>query len=374
MTGLSKNYCALPFHHLQVRNDGSYNICCEHTTPVEAAVNIKHYDHKVWLDSDYVQHVRNSFVNGDRHEGCSRCWQREDQGFDSLRLRSAREYSILPDRHDQPIKNIEIMIGNLCNLRCLMCNEQDSSAILAENIRLEVNQIQQSDLAWQDTAYDHLQRIFDLRPHVINIRGGEPLYNKKLLEILQNIPVSQAQNMMLHITTNATVWNDQWYKVLEKFRLVRFMFSVDAINGLYEYIRYPASWPAVEKNIASMMSLSNSKCLIHCVAQNLNISAVGDLIRWCQAKAVYLDIDTLVNPEYLQISNLPTAQKQIAIANLTEILYWPLEIHVDKFVRSSLDSLTGTDFDSRLWTVFVDYISRRDDLRGNNFRHFIKEQ
>jgi molybdenum cofactor biosynthesis enzyme MoaA len=255
-----------------------------------------------------------------------------------------------------------------------MCNENNSSAILSENIRLGINKITQDNMSWHDTGYVHLQKLLQQKPFVVNIRGGEPLYNKKLLEIVENIPINQARDMVLHITTNATVWNHQWRAALEKFRLVRFMFSVDAVGELYEYIRYPATWTSVEKNIRSIMTLPNVKCLVHCTGQNLNISEIASLIEWCEQHEIYLEIELLTFPDHLQMINLPPFQKEIALHNLNELKQKTLGDHLSEFICSAHDLIQKTEFESDRWQTFVNMLTMRDHIRGNTFRKFIKEE
>jgi MoaA/NifB/PqqE/SkfB family radical SAM enzyme len=374
MSNKLKNFCAFPFGHVMVKPNGDFDICCTHKTPSERKININQQDHKHWIESDYVQNVRKSFLDDERHPNCVLCWQREDQGFDSLRTRGNKEFTVLPDRVDRPIKNVEINLGNLCNLKCLMCNENNSSAILSENIRLGINKITQDNMSWHDTGYVHLQKLLQQKPFVVNIRGGEPLYNKKLLEIVENIPINQARDMVLHITTNATVWNHQWRAALEKFRLVRFMFSVDAVGELYEYIRYPATWTSVEKNIKSIMTLPNVKCLVHCVGQNLNVSEIASLIEWCEQHEIYLEIELLTFPDHLQMINLPPLQKEIALHNLNELKHKSLPDHLSKFICSAHDLIQKTEFEFDRWQTFVNMLTMRDHIRGNTFRKFIKEE
>lgn len=366
-----KNYCALPFDHVMIKTNGDFNICCQHVISSCESKNINHDSYDSWLSSEYVQTVRQSFEQDLRHPGCVKCWQREDAGFSSLRTRSQKEYSLLPSDKDRPIKNLQIDLGNLCNLRCLMCNERASSAILAENVKLGINKIQQADVSWQQTSYDNLQKILDQRPYVVNIRGGEPFYNKDLLNLVENIPESHAQNMMLHITTNATTWNDRWQQGLKKFRLVRIMFSVDAIGSLYQYIRYPASWSAVEQNIQSIRSLSNVRCLVHAVGQNLNIGNIAPLIQWCENNALYLEIESLISPDYLQITNLPPEHKLLVIEHLDRLIARSLPLHLEEFVISARDSLEHSKFDPLLWQKFITNIGRRDRIRNNSFTEFI---
>jgi molybdenum cofactor biosynthesis enzyme MoaA len=369
----TKNFCALPLNHLTIKTNGDFDICCIHQTPQNYLININHSDHESWLNSDYVKSVRNTVEQDRRHPGCRACWQREDLGFDSLRMNVNKEYESFPHDDTRPIKNIELQLGNLCNLQCLMCSEKNSSAILAENIRLGINLMRQTDLAWNDTGYKNLTKLLANKPTILSIRGGEPLYNKNLLKLVTETPDSWARNMVLQITTNATQWNNQWKQALSKFRLIRFVFSIDAVGELYEYMRYPASWTQVTQNIKSIMDLGNSKCLAYCVAQNLNISNLEPLLDWCESQSLYLQIDSLQKPQYLQIDNLPDKQKDLAIANVRKLSVRNYPTHLQKFLRSAENTLVSTEHDPDAWQEFVRQISMRDNLRGNSFRTWIKD-
>jgi molybdenum cofactor biosynthesis enzyme MoaA len=374
LENILKNFCALPFHHLTVKTNGDYNICCQHRVPKTKAKNINYFSHDDWVESEYLNKVRDSFINDQRHPGCQHCWQGEDAGFVSYRQRIEKEYRILGvDTNNPSIKNVEVDLGNLCNLKCLMCFETESSAILAENTRLKINQHNQSDFKWEDTAFDNLKRILDLGPQIINIRGGEPFYNSKLLEIVENIDQDRAKKMVLHITTNATLWNAKWREALSKFRLVRIMASVDAVDDVYEYIRYPAKWAEVKKNILEMSKVSNIKLLIHAVAQNLNISSIDALIEWCLENKLYLEFDNIIHPAYLSMTNLPDYQKKQAIDRLSVLLRNQYPLHISKFIENSIKVLSTTPFDPILWQNFHTNISLRDQIRGNSYRDFIKE-
>jgi MoaA/NifB/PqqE/SkfB family radical SAM enzyme len=357
-----------------ISTKGDYHVCCEHKTPADHVLNIKQSSADDWNSSEYLNEVRETFLKDQRHPGCQQCWQREDSGFSSMRQRTYDEYQILGINVSKPkIKNVEIDLENLCNLKCLMCNENSSSAILAENQRLKINKIEQRDINWSSLAFENLQKILDQGPHVINIRGGEPFYNKNLLKLVQNIPIDQARSTLLHITTNATIWNEKWQEALSKFRLVRIMCSIDAIQELYEYLRYSADWNSVSKNILTMNKLSNVKILVHCVVQNLNISHVGDLIHWCQDNGIYLEFESIITPSYLQIQNLPESQKKYAISYLSNLCLKKYPDHIATFIDSSLSLLNDSKFDPTLWKEFVSQISMRDHIRDNDYRQFIKE-
>lgn len=360
----------MPFHHVMIRTNGAFNVCCQHDRVAD--MNINTHTATQWRESDYMKQIKQAFLLDDRHPGCKACWQVEDKGYTSLRQRTAGEYTVLGiDIAKQDLHTVEIDLTNLCNLKCLMCNEESSSAFLAENKLLRINQIKQKDIKWDKQAFANLESLVLQHPKILTIRGGEPFYIKALYELLNNIPNHMAKSMVIHVTTNCTVWNTKWQKVLSKFRLVRLMFSIDAVDKLYEYIRYPADWNTVQKNIQLMRSMPNAQCLVHCVLQNLNVSAVGDLISWCNEQSIWLNLDVIKRPSYLQPNNLPPAQIDLAVVHLKKVLTQDLAPHIRKEIENSLQQMQSSTFDEASWHDFEKNISLRDQIRGNSYRNFL---
>jgi molybdenum cofactor biosynthesis enzyme MoaA len=255
-----------------------------------------------------------------------------------------------------------------------MCDETYSSVILAENKQLGVNLHEQSEFSWSTAAVDNLKQLFDLQPKIINIRGGEPLYNKSLLDILERLPEQTCRKIMLHVTTNATVWNDRWASVIKKFKLVRFMFSVDATKDLYEYLRFPGKWTQTETNVKHIASIDNVKPLVHCVVQNLNIGRLSDIIQWSLTQNIWLNLTQLVDPPYLGITVMPADIKPQVLEHLAHCLTIPqLPSHLEKFISSCQTQITeslSSQQDLVLWEQCLDYLAPRDQLRGNSHRKF----
>lgn len=368
----SKNFCALPFHHVQVQTNGDFNVCCKHKMNDQMNINSSTVDQ--WRNSVYMKQIQQSFIQDQRHPGCATCWHTEDQGFTSMRQRIAKEYEILRiDVEKKSLTNIEIDLTNLCNLKCLMCFESESSALLAENIQLGINTHNQKDFQWSEQGFKNLQDLLACRPKVVNIRGGEPLYVKQLLTLIENIPDSVAHTMVLHISTNATVWTERWQQALVRFKLVRFMFSIDATGELYEYMRFPGQWKTTSSNIDRILQLPNVKGLVHCVIQNLNVGSIGELIDWCQQRSLWLDIALLDTPHYLHLNNLPEPYKNLAVKHLEQILEkYPHESFTN-MIESSLLMIKNSEFDSGIWHAFKTNVAMRDRLRGNRFEKFFPD-
>lgn len=369
------NFCALPFGHTTITTNGNYSVCCQHTTPAKYRVNINQDKLTHWLKSEYLHQVRQSFLNGERHPGCKECWINEDLGQASERTRTSKEYKILGvDESTEFPVNIEVQIGNLCNLACLMCSEKYSSSILAENIKLKINRYNQDDFKWSETAFENLQDIIATGPKVLTVIGGEPFYNKKFLSILEAMPQEYCRHTMLNIVTNATQWNDKWREALQKFKLVRIMFSVDGTESLYEYMRYPGIWKETESNIDQIVTVNNVKPLVNTVIQNLNIGSIGSIIQWAKKRNLYLQLDQLIDPSWLVVTNLPRHLKINAIAHLETVLDWDLTDHLRQQLTSYhtqlTDSLAYPD-DSAAWAKFQTQVGMRDQLRNNSYTQFL---
>lgn len=367
----SDNFCALPFGHTLLTTVGDFSVCCLHHTPEKYKINILDgYD--AWNQSEYLNQVRQSFKDGEFHPGCSTCWQKEKLGEPSQRTRTKKEYQILQVTKETaaPI-NVEVQLGNLCNLRCLMCDEKFSSSILAENIQLGINQHTQQEFKWNDSAFKNLEDLISQGPKVLNIRGGEPMYNKQLLDIIENLPSDSCNKTLLHITTNGTQWSSRWKEAFKKFKLIRLMFSIDAVGDLYEYMRYPAKWSTVESNIVAMSEVGNVNPLIHCVLQNLNILSIGEIISWTKSRNLYLQIEPIDQPNWLSITNLPNDLKIKAIEHLNLVLTWELSDHLRQVLTACLTQLKTSSLNTKQWKQFQTQISMRDSLRNNSHKRFL---
>jgi molybdenum cofactor biosynthesis enzyme MoaA len=371
------NFCAIPFGHLMVDTTGQYQVCCQHHITTDDKQYLGSTKPMTWWHGDYMTSVRDSFSQGKQHPGCASCWKQEENSQVSYRQRVKKEYQILGIKSDQTVNlvNAEIRLGNLCNLSCVMCNEVESSAFLAENIRLGINKMQPTDFRWSEQSWSDLDELLNSTEfRVLNFRGGEPFYNKALYEILDGMPEESCRTTVLHISTNATVWNDRWRDVLSKFRLVRVMLSIDAVGDLYEYIRYPAQWKDTERNVSEMLKCSNFKPMVHAVVQNLNISRIGELIDWCDNAGLYLELDQLRYPEHLQVDNLPQEQKQIAIQHLSKLLDRKnMPDSLNNSLYSVVNQFMLSTPNSAHWDKFKQDVGARDQLRGTDYRNFIQE-
>jgi hypothetical protein len=83
----------------------------------------------------------------------------------------------------------------------------------------------------------------------------------------------------------------------------------------------------------------------------------------------------LVQPDHLEITNLPPVLKQQAIEHLNSMLSQDLDADTQSEItayKTTLESSLQQPFDQLRWQRFVNNISRRDAVRKNSHKDFLK--
>jgi radical SAM protein with 4Fe4S-binding SPASM domain len=366
---LPESFCYLPFGHVLIKTDGSIGICCEYSSQTAELFNIKTHSYSEWWNSKERQTVQQQLLAGEKPAGCQRCYKLEAEGFSSYRTQILKEYKLYKIDINQPkLLSIEADVENLCNLKCMMCNEVASSEILKENKILQINTDNQNRYVWNSVAFDSLEKtIKENKIKLLNLRGGEPLFNKKIKRLLQEIPPEYVKNTLIHITSNMTIWNDEWSEIFSKFRLVRLMASIDGVDKTAEYIRFPSSWNTVAENLYQASKLENTKAFVKCTIQNLNVLYLDNLISWTRKNNLYIDFGLVTDPIEFIYTNLTPELKDIALSRLNGIIDKP------DVISKIIDNLTKSKFDEANWDAFVSHVKMKDAYRQINIKNYLPD-
>ena len=150
-------YCPIPWMFQAVRNNGDVRICCQANVTSNQGVVRKSdgTSYNAGRDSmdearngELMKIVRKNILEGRWSEECGRCKKEEDAGLRSRRqyeqewgfkledaIRITQEDGTI-ETDDTPLVYYDLRFGNLCNLKCTMCNPLVSSKIAAEQKRL----------------------------------------------------------------------------------------------------------------------------------------------------------------------------------------------------------------------------------------------
>ena len=379
------NFCIRPFNSVVVSTDGSLRPCCKIKKDEN---NIKNISIKEYWNSKYFLQLRKKFLNNEKPKECENCWNEEKNNLESHRLKSNHEYkAIFKNNYIKNLKliekdnlcypeDIEISITNTCNLKCQMCSGRESSKLLIENNDLNFENYNQKDYNFNKKNYYKIEEIIKQDFKLLNLRGGEPLINKIILNLIQKlVDTKKAKNITLHITTNGTTCSDEILRLMDHFKNVRIMFSIESIGKFNDYMRYPSNWQDIEKNILKFQKLKNVYVYINTVIQNLNLLYIEPLINFAYLNNIFLNFSKLSKPQYLEFDNLPLNLLKKSYDKLYNIDKKKL-IHT-KNIKEIIDLLkikiNNYKYDKKNFAMFIDMIKKRDQYRKISIADYMPE-
>ena len=367
--------------------------CCAYTN------NPKLNSPQQYWNSDQLKNIKSNMIADVRDSGCKICWDKEDRGFASLRNHSNTIYEKYVDdiingkSFDQPVV-LDLRLGNLCNLKCRMCTSEWSSQIADEilsNPELDWDSIPSekltsvSDKTWEllDNWIGRVERVF--------MTGGEPTIIKKNLEYIQKIiQTGQGKDIELIFTTNATNVNREFLRLAENFKSVHFAVSIDAVEDLATYIRFPSDWDTIKQNL-NTIGQNNFGVGINTTVQWLNMTRLTEMFNFIEE---YIDskpkqfagvwFQLVTTPSYLDPIYAPRFMKEIAIEQISNFLKNSKLFQNEKFnnilygdLKNGLES-TRTFLQNNIQLekhkdVFLKKMEQLDRIRGQNLFDILPE-
>jgi molybdenum cofactor biosynthesis enzyme MoaA len=337
-------YCMAPFRNVYI-NNGKARPCCwyertELKNKVENLIDIVEV-----FNSEEFNGIRNN--PSERPSGCWKCQMHEDKGGTSHRLLwNEREV----DDGTAKLTDLDIYMGNLCNLACVTCSSHNSSKWIAEEQRIfgtaQKNTQDDIDIKLSWDLVKDLKRI--------KLAGGEVTImpdHKKFLQQLIDFDV--AKNITLVYIVNSTTDPTQFKDLFAQFKKIEFILSVDGIGDVSDYVRYHSKWNELEENINKAIGM-DIEVSINSVVSILNVYHMPEMIEWWKNRGPIL-FRLLDYPEHLSIKNLQLWQRNLTIEKIKP--YKELA-----HIVTALEDLPFGDYNK-----FVEWIDKVDAHRGNSF-------
>lgn len=368
--------------HLATNASGNLRVCCNSTPgknfitkPDGKPYKLNKDDLEEAWKSETYSTIRKQLLNDERPEMCQRCFREEDAGVRSARQawndkwKEDKEYTV-----DAPfdIKYIDIRLGNLCNLKCRMCNPYASNMWVKEwhlvNDALDPLEYERlSKMNWPEDEKTW-ENLFSIANTVeeIYLTGGEPTIIKEQHKLLDYfIQNGTAKDIKLKYNTNLTNVPAHLIDKWKSFKKVQLNCSIDAVGDLDRYIRYPSNWSKIQENFDKIIQLENSNIEIHCTVQMYNILYLSNLIEWSLPYHVKLYFNILNHPEELNIRVLPIELKKLAEQRLQPYLY------LEK-IEGIINYMWSDDWSDKL-DKFISYTKALDKSRNENLITVVPE-
>lgn len=278
LVNTNKSFCIFPFIELLTnrRSDGYTTVCCRSTTPVAHISEISD-----WKNNKSYQEIRNKMINGipvTNH--CSFCYNLENKNILSAREQETVEWAnrlnltSLNDLEniDQPVY-YEIRPSNICNLQCRMCDPTGSHLIGKEYRKLGlISQIplkERSDFSI--VKFNNLKKLY--------VAGGEPTAMPEFYQFLDHCIQQKKTDFEFLINTNATKLNNRLKKQLKHFSNLQFIVSIDGLDGLNHYIRWPSKWNEIIENMHYLKE-NNHIITTNTTVSIYNVTRLYDLLEF----------------------------------------------------------------------------------------------
>ena len=378
---INKNtFCVAPWFSLYVGPDKKIAPCCLFENPSHDYNDIEEY-----FKSNELDKVRQDLLKGVKNTHCQNCWKDEEKGKRSLRLISNStigkftDTPLLDQIKDPKLSNInsfDLVLGNLCNLKCIMCWPEFSSQLLAEaelNPSLKSRykkEYNQKDYDWPKKN-DFVEWCDKYLPQAIHIKfsGGEPFIIPWIHSAIDSIPDAQKKKCILHFTTNLTTINDKLFKCFEKFKEVWISVSVEGFGQTHEYLRFGHSWHTLCDNISKIKKIKHDNIIltINHVVQAPSYHSIMEMTKFFDEQQLEIRPIMITSPEYFHVSALTKKSKQAFLEDTKK--YSGMNAKFIEFIRSV--SQEHIEQDVNKTKELTKHLSEFDLVRGNDYKKVI---
>jgi MoaA/NifB/PqqE/SkfB family radical SAM enzyme len=295
---------------------------------------------------------------------------------------------------------LDLRLGNLCNLKCRMCNGYNSTKIAAETEKLletdpefkrvysqflepvavKIPKWYEDEEFWQGVK----QQVPFLRK--VYLTGGEPTLIKKNYEFLKYcIDTGHCKHIFLMFNINGTHVPEEFIELLQHFEFVLLNVSLDGVGEVNNYIRGGSDWAEVDKNMRFLLTKGKSiKIGITPTVQIYNVLSLVDLLAYVEELATFslrnIDVDFLyvTDPKYLDIRNLPVSVKEKALEKISQYrkkswAYVLANLNLANCLKSLEQALALPAVDDESLQNFFVYTKSLDRARNEEFSKSLPE-
>jgi MoaA/NifB/PqqE/SkfB family radical SAM enzyme len=377
--------CPAVWDHLCVNTMGKNRLCCNAVTQDKDKF-IGNLD-KHW--NDLRDGVKKEMLAGNRPEICKSCWKKEESGISSLRDHFVENYKNqgiwdkfvddIPTTKKYPVE-LDLKLGNYCNLSCRMCSSYSSSGVANEfqkilketgvDLGLDEHEKTFVQNKWylQEEFVDSIKDMIANGLRHLKFTGGEPLMVpsvKKLIDYC--VDNDFAKNINLIIITNVTLINDEWISLFKAFKFVNIICSIDGIGDTFEYIRHPANWNDVNSKLQKLSKVQTEQLVTSTTftLQAYNILEIKNIVELAKQYNFHINVIPLDAPAYLDVRNVPQDLKDEALRQINTLS----ELDNKKFskflkdVKNKINQPTNEDNSKQ----FIEATKLKDTYKKQSF-------
>jgi organic radical activating enzyme/uncharacterized protein YfkK (UPF0435 family) len=368
---MNSNHCYDIHHTLAIDYiNGKIQVgaCCQSGRISTTDISIE----QLWNTQKLIKIRNNNLNNQLPDDFCRACTLVENAGNRSRRIDTQEFYQNWDD--SKKIRSLDIKLGNLCNLKCAICDPGSSTAWIPDAKKMG---IPIPDHVFYDKKYSQqfqidindVSIIKDLE--MIKFWGGEPLINDqhvKILNLLDRCDI--LKNCRVIYNTNGThTVSDDVLKIWSRAKLVEIYFSIDDVGERFDYQRYGAKWDQVTENLKWYYNNlpSNHYIYVMTTVSYLNFWYLSDLVEW-QKKHFLQTRETDTIKLIFQPAQGPTSCEFV-----NSDIFNKLKVKFQHYPELEYIINMITPLDNYCPTKFLNYINRLDSIRNTSWKTTFKE-
>jgi len=356
---ISKTYCVYPFISSSLQADNTVLPCGQF---MKSNLFQKIIPINEVRQGTVMQEMRRKMLNGERVDGCQ-CYVEEDLGISSMRQDGIRKHGFTTDTI---IKKLEIVMDNICNIKCRSCGSPNSHTWYEDEIKIYGKSFIDKKYV-KNTLYNDLD-LSDLT--TVEILGGEPMFSPGTRDFFKFLKEKNIiQNLDILLSTNGTIEpNGIVLQGLIDCAELKLNVSIDGFGHYNDYIRSGSNWEDIQKNLSFYDNLidlrknKNTQIQIHTAISIYNVNQL-DLLN------DYIDkyfprfkktFQLVQFPVFLSIKNTPLEFKDL----------------VSKYIKDKkiVDYLYSEG--DNLFAHFINYSQQLDEIRSEEmgeYNSFLKQ-
>lgn len=367
---ISSTNCVMTHHGLMVDRMGTISPCCVYAAG-DYPSDIPYHDHERY-NQEIQQVMIDDFEKDRPHAACAKCYRTESLQGSSLRLYYNHAYGndrVLMGKG--PVYHLELRLGNICNLKCMMCWPGASTALASErwlhkekfaSIKLQVEDLQNIDPWWRTDRFRawYLTLIPQLR--YIHFTGGEPFMIPEVIDFLK-LAWPYRHSLALGFNTNLTLAPDSMIDLLKDWPKVQVSVSLEGVSHMNDYVRYPSDWSIIHSNLLRIKScVPRARIAVNHTVQHASAYSLPALADYCQDHDLPLVLSLVEGSPDLSWNSVPPrdlVKLQAWIDNSTTIT--DMNRH---FLRNLMNI---THFDHDCYHRFRRYVEVLDEIRHTSW-------
>lgn len=367
-------FCKAPFGSAIIATTGELAPCCEYISHESdlPQYHVKDFDH--WWRQGLTA-LRDRMIKDEVDPGCRHCRQKESNPRE-LNLRRHTNCQIKQTNQSliQAFTTgsartgpevLEIRLGNLCNLGCIMCSAVLSSTIAAEVAhnrdkfaQIDIHEIAMPSPWWKDPQHWH--RALDLasQARYLHLSGGEPFMHPGIKQLLQVLH----PECSLSASTNLTLLDDEIIGLLmDRSPNTRLVWSVEGIEAHDEYVRWPTRWADIEHTLSRLQGM---QIQAHHVLQHTSVFALPALLDWIHQHKIPIVFGRVYDRS---VDGSP----MLTLNSVSPTDYDRFSAWLSTYQGSHRDAISGWardySFDRTAHDRFRRYVNTLDSIRGTDF-------